>query len=152
MGGKLYSNHSKDEGRRFFKKIVNSNVKFIGKVSEDRIQEKLLYLDVRAFQRVCICVEGVWEINQIKWTRYEMKGIDTDSCLKKFAGNRMEDREKTEVFDWFLCRCSTIKWLTCPQFSNYTPVQFHVYLLHSIPSYIPLSMASQQVVADDLLE
>lgn len=81
-----------------------------------------------------------------------MKEVDTDSSPKKFAGNRTEDGEKREVFDWFLCRCSTIKWLICPKFSNYTSVQFSVYLLHSIPSYIPLPMASQQIVADDLLD
>lgn len=42
---------------------------------------------------MCICAEGVWEI-RFKWTKYEMKRLDTDSFLKKFAGNRREDREK----------------------------------------------------------
>lgn len=34
-----------------------------------------------------------------KWTRYEMKGVDTDCSLKKFAGKGREEREKIEVFD-----------------------------------------------------
>lgn len=54
----------------------------------------------------------MWSVGnkiRFKWTRYEMKEVDTDSSPKKFAGNRTEDGEKREVFDWFLCRCSTIK-------------------------------------------
>lgn len=93
----------------FFKKIVNSHIKFIGKIREARIQEKLLYLDVSGSISESVSVWSVGNKIRFKWTRYEMKGVDTDSSLKKFAGNRTEDGEKREVFDWFLCRSSTIK-------------------------------------------
>lgn len=77
---------------------MNSCIKLIRKISKDKIQEKLLHR-CEQFQSLHKCGGSMGSEIGFKWTRYEIKAVDTDYSVKKFGGKGWKEREKIELSD-----------------------------------------------------